>query len=221
MKSRIVMILALVVLVFSSTVEAQKQDQSAKVEEKVLKIKRLRQEISYLNLLNGLNLSTDQCKKLLAMLKEQEQFKQSLGSDSDKLLDNTEEAFTKLKKALEKNQGIPKEIEKKSQKLNKVSKDKHEEFLRMRSRHAKELEGMLSDAQKDIVSQFKACLIPGASCYSLTTPKKAQALLTPRRRYVVLALTRGRRRMSSLAAGRVTAGTAKTRTAYSIITSSR
>lgn len=118
------------------------------------------QEIMLLNLINGLNLTEEQIKKLIDQNQKVDKLRKEAEAEMNKLAADVFEAYQKLKETLEKNQGIPKDVEQRAVKMERQIIELREKVEAKLPELEKEAESILSDAQLEIVNTFNPCLIP-------------------------------------------------------------
>jgi hypothetical protein len=136
--------------------------------EKALKVKTLFSDISTVNLLNGLHLTTDQMKGILKLAKKAQNIKQEfLGENASIYMNALEEAeitYTKLFNEIMKGDPARGDIEKKAAAINhrlKVMKDKAARNIENElSVIHNELSKILTNEQQQVIDTFKPCLIP-------------------------------------------------------------
>jgi hypothetical protein len=132
--------------------------------EAALKIHELRQDISTINLLNGLNLSREQMKQVLSLARLAEETRQYGISRMQEILPEAEEAFLALKEEIEKGSPAQGHLPERAQLINHRLKDLHQEIQADLSRRLEKIEArlrqVLTAGQIHIVSEFKPCLIP-------------------------------------------------------------
>ncbi|MBI4712126.1 MAG: hypothetical protein HY762_02290 [Planctomycetes bacterium] len=125
-----------------------------------MKLQKAFEEISTLNLINGLNLTQDQIKQIIECNKELETLRQDCNKEFESVASDTMDAYGKLKEAVEKNQGIPKDVERKAFMMEQQVKQIREEMMSEASNIEKKLEAVLTEAQMEVVNTFNPCLIP-------------------------------------------------------------
>lgn len=132
--------------------------------EAVKKIHELRQDISTINLLNGLNLSRKQMKQVLSLARLAEEARQYAASQMKEILPEAEEAFSALKEEIEKGSPAQGYLPKRAKLINNRLKDLHKDIQADMSNRMQQIEGRLREVltagQIHIVSEFKPCLIP-------------------------------------------------------------
>jgi hypothetical protein len=132
--------------------------------EAVKKIHELRQDISTINLLNGLNLSRKQMKQVLSLARLAEEARQYAASQMEEILPEAQEAFSALKEEIEKGSPAQGYLPERAQLINHRLKDLHQDIQADVSKRLEKIEsrlrGVLTAGQIHIVSEFKPCLIP-------------------------------------------------------------
>lgn len=132
--------------------------------EAVKKIHELRQDISTINLLNGLNLSRKQMKQVLSLARLAEEARQYGISRMEEILPEAEEAFSALKAEVEKGSPAQGSLPERARLINNRLKDLHQDLQADMSNRMQQIEGRLREVltagQIHIVSEFKPCLIP-------------------------------------------------------------
>ncbi|MBI4833724.1 MAG: hypothetical protein HY811_02735 [Planctomycetes bacterium] len=117
-------------------------------------------EIMLLNLVNGLNLTDTQIPKLIDLNKKADNLRKEYESKANELAGEVLTAYQKLKEALEKNQGIPENIEQKAFRMERQIIELKKEFESKLPGYEKEAEKILTRAQLEIINTFNPCLIP-------------------------------------------------------------
>jgi len=123
-------------------------------------IGQLRQQISLSNLLNGLYLSNEQMRQVLAYAKEAEALRQDYRTQNAALVSQMAEAFGALKEEVVVGNGISDKVGKRAGALNHRAKELREEVGRELSRIEEKLTLNLTDGQKQTIKEFKPCLLP-------------------------------------------------------------
>ncbi|MEW6025981.1 MAG: hypothetical protein AB1599_01615 [Planctomycetota bacterium] len=124
------------------------------------KIRSLFEEITLLNLVNGLNLTEDQIKQILQYNKEAQLLREQMETENGRIIDNVISAYAELKSTLEKNEGIPKDIERQAFMMEQEAKRIMEELMGGVTSIEKELADMLLESQVEVINNFNPCLIP-------------------------------------------------------------
>lgn len=153
-----------------ATAEEKKMSKSTTAEVKIEikkpdagneKIKSLFEEISFLNLVNGLNLTEKQIKDIIAYNQEALQLKSEINQQNEDLKKEIIVAYQELKKAVEKNQGIPKDVEKRAFEMEmRGKKELKEQAMPAVKEIENKIAAVFSDAQKEVINTFNPCLIP-------------------------------------------------------------
>ena len=132
--------------------------------EAVKKVHELRQDISTINLLNGLNLSRKQMKQVLSLARLAEEARQYGISRMEEILPEAEEAFAALKEEIGKGSPAQGHLPERARLINNHLKDLHQDIRADVTRRIEQLEARLREVltagQIHIVSEFKPCLIP-------------------------------------------------------------
>lgn len=123
-------------------------------------VQGLREEINLLNLINGLQLSREQTVQILGCAREAEAARNEAEQKAAVQVKATQAAFTELREAVARNQGIPKEVEARAQRAEHELKDLREKAeVRIRALEEQVLGG-LGSGQLMVLSNYKNCLIP-------------------------------------------------------------
>jgi len=158
MKKMLVMIAA---IMFIPSAFARPPFPQSAAGEKILE---LRQDISTINLLNGLNLSREQMKQVLSLARLAEEARRYGISRMEEILPEAEEAFSALKAEIEKGSPARGYLPERARLINNRIKDLHQEIQADISSRIEKLESrlqkILTAGQVHIVSEFKPCLIP-------------------------------------------------------------
>ncbi|MFA5794474.1 MAG: hypothetical protein WC980_05335 [Candidatus Brocadiia bacterium] len=132
--------------------------QAPKPEEQM---RMLFEDISFLNLLNALNLNEKQITDIIACNKDAQAIREEAGARNEKLLKECVAAYQTLKDTLEKNQQVPQETEQRAFRIEQaVKKELQTENNRRLKEVESKLDGVFSDAQKEVINTFNPCLIP-------------------------------------------------------------
>lgn len=134
------------------------------------RIQDLNFEISTLNLLNGLYLSTDQLHRLFALAKEskaaQDQFHQDYAVESK----NMEAIYTQLRREVMAGTGISETTRKKAEELHQRELKLQFEFGTAINRLEQRATKVLSENQLHVIREFSPCLLPP---HKLAEPTRA------------------------------------------------
>jgi hypothetical protein len=124
------------------------------------KIEELFEEITLLNLINGLNLTEEQIKQIIQYNNEVQLLREQIEEVNNKTIQKVIDAFSKLKSALEKNEGIPKDIERYAAMMDQENKEIKEGMMNSVAAIEKELTTILLEGQIEVINTFEPCLIP-------------------------------------------------------------
>lgn len=123
-------------------------------------ILELRQDISLLNLANGLYLTKEQIESILPVIDEATAIRESAKQAILELKPSTEKAFQDLKTALEKNQETPAEVKERAGGLDHQMKQIREDAGERLVTLEEKVEEILTEQQRYLIDDFKPCLIP-------------------------------------------------------------
>jgi len=123
-------------------------------------LNQLRMEISFLNLLNGLNLSEEQLTQLIAVGKEADEMRQGLKTRRQKLMDEAEPSFTQLKAVLAKNGEIPEKLRQRVFGIENAELRLRQDYQSELARLQEKAEKVFTAGQKEMIADFDPCLIP-------------------------------------------------------------
>jgi hypothetical protein len=130
-------------------------------KEELAAVHKLKSEISLLNLLNGLYLSTDQLDKLIALGERAVQLRKEYTAGVSKQVADYEKALDALRANLYTPTGAPQEVKDRAVALeHKVELDPLAAYLEEAGRLEDEARKVLSEGQVAIIEEFKPCLIP-------------------------------------------------------------
>jgi len=127
---------------------------------KSAEVTKLRQEISTLNLVNGLYLTEAQIKQLLPILYQARDLQKEYGEKLEEQSAECKAAFTTLRAELVANKGIAPETEKRAHRANEAEKALKEEYQTKMIALESQVKSILTDNQLCIIDDFKPCLIP-------------------------------------------------------------
>jgi len=144
----------------SASVKTEANVSIVKTETFFDAIGRAFQEISTFNLVNGLNLTEEQIKQLIDCNKELDELRQDCVKEYEAIADEVLFAYGKLKEAVEKNQGIPKEVEHRAFMMEQKVKQMKEEMIAEAAQIEKKAEKILTEGQIEVLNTFNPCLIP-------------------------------------------------------------
>ncbi|MFH1825006.1 MAG: hypothetical protein ABH873_07275 [Candidatus Firestonebacteria bacterium] len=134
-------------------------------------IKDLSQDISTLNLINGLNLTTTQMTGLINIAKESASLKDKVYKEYSEVVENTKNSYEILKAQLiTKGAEVTPEIQKAAARWDRELKEAREKFEEDLKGLEEKVSTVLSAGQMQIISDFVPCLIPPKS---LKNPTRA------------------------------------------------
>ncbi|MFA5794475.1 MAG: hypothetical protein WC980_05340 [Candidatus Brocadiia bacterium] len=150
-------LLAAICLVMPANIRAQETDDDNIHAQAV----ELRAEISLVNLVNGLNLTEAQLEQLISVNKEAEAVHNSFKEKGKAMSGELLSSLTALKQALiEYGSNIPPEVGKKANEMKEKAEQLKEEFEAALPGLQSKVDAVLTDAQKEVISTFKPCLLP-------------------------------------------------------------
>lgn len=131
------------------------------------KIDFYKDQISTLNLLNGLNLSTEQMEKLLELNREIENIKKEILESPEyvKINRDAEKALGDLHEYLmshpeQENEEIQNKAAEANNRIKEFFKDNNENFEKIRNDIAVKVNNILTCEQLEVINSFKPCIIP-------------------------------------------------------------
>ncbi len=132
-----------------------------------IRVAELQEDISTINLLNGLNLSRDQEKQILQLAQEARQIRERATINSASLMEalrQAETAYATLKEEIEKGAPARGQIPTQAAQINHHLKELQDQSNRQMSTEFNALEGklrgVLTAEQLQVVEDFSPCLIP-------------------------------------------------------------
>jgi hypothetical protein len=146
---------------WAQTASAPKEDTAtlpAALVQRGKTLEGLKEDISLLNLLNGLNLTGEQMRAILLHVKALRSL--LLVKACPEILEDTEKAFRRLKETLMKNQGIPKEVRARVHTAEGRVKKLQELFREVIAYREKEVRKILLPSQVEIIETFSPCTFP-------------------------------------------------------------
>ena len=123
-------------------------------------IRGLFEQITFLNLINGLNLTEAQVKSIIRINEKAREKASIFQQEQSPLVSEVVAAYGELKNTLEKNQGIPPEVERLAFMMEQKLKTGRQGLIDEGSGLEKEIAQVLTEAQMEIVNTFEPCLIP-------------------------------------------------------------
>jgi len=152
--------LALLLPLLAQEWEQSFDDADPEIRARAASVARLQDEVSILNLVNGLFLSRPQSEKIIALARETGGLRDATIRRHAALLKEFEAAMTELKKTLSACGHIPADLERRVQEKEleiKAARHAYAESLRAIE---KRLCALLTPAQKRVVETFNPCIIP-------------------------------------------------------------
>ena len=136
------------------------------IRESYKNVNLLRQEISSINLLNGLYLTKDQMKEILSLAgdlrKDREEMIRS--AEFKTTLKETEKLLKKLRNEIQKGSPargeLPREAHRADHHLKEMRKERNISLSKKLKEYDVKLRSILTDEQIGVVNSFKPCLIP-------------------------------------------------------------
>jgi len=174
MKALKIIVSSFIIICFStvplSSINRHMDEFDTEFSEKARQVRNLFEDISTINLLNGLYLSTDQMKKILSLAKKAQTIKEKFLGENASLymntLDEAEKAYKNLFNEVMK--GDPAkgggEIEREAAMINHRLKEMQDNAVRNITNELSvldhELSKILTPEQTQVIDTFKPCLIP-------------------------------------------------------------
>ena len=155
------LLLIMVVAAFGLLMAEENAKNSAeKVMEALKKIQKLKKMTSFLNLLNGLYLSEEQMKKIVEVnreyQKEMEEWAEKYAERVEKWLKVMEEWVAVLKEGK-----LPKDLMRRAGHVDHMLVVVKRNMLnRLKTKYKERLEGIFTDAQKEVIRTFEPCVVP-------------------------------------------------------------
>jgi len=120
----------------------------------------LRSQIQSLNLLNSLNLSKEQMKKLIPIIKEADKARQNLEKSMEKQESGFNDILEEMKKQLLNSNDVSNDIKKKFQARKKELEKGLKSYNTTMESLINKTKGILNENQLVLVGEYKPCLIP-------------------------------------------------------------
>jgi hypothetical protein len=155
-----IFILATVIALILTSLSVLGADLPPDQLEEVRQIKTLRDDINLCNLLNGIYLSKDQMESLLLLAKEAEEIRNQYHNEQVKKAEDFRRALESLRKEVIKGTGINQNVAKRASGLNKELKDSRISMNHKLARLEQQAGEVLNEGQKQILQEFKPCLLP-------------------------------------------------------------
>ena len=161
---RTILALASTALVCASALAARRGDDMDYVDPELRELKQslsqMKQEISCLNLINGLNLTPGQVDRILALADEQQAARRRGVERAAAKAREMLEVFSELKSVLEGGQAIPRDLARRVSALDQQQLRRRSSLGEEVGGIAKKLDAILTGPQLKIVEGFKPCLLP-------------------------------------------------------------
>jgi hypothetical protein len=149
------------IFVFAVTPLFSKPAVDPEQSEAIQEARRIKEEISLLNLLNGLYLSRGQLEKLVPLAEKASAMKQQYAEEFNGQSKEYFRDLTSLRDALYNTTGPTREQNEKAVKADhKYAKGPQEQFAEEIGKIEQEAVAIFSDAQLAVIKDFKPCLIP-------------------------------------------------------------
>jgi len=133
---------------------------SADVIEQARRVNQLRQDISLLNLVNGLNLSADQRAGLIAILRGEQAERAQFEAQLEAVYAEVEEAFAALREALLGGPNVPPQVQRRAVQAEHRLKELQEQWKERRAVWEERVVALLNENQLLLVAEFAPCLVP-------------------------------------------------------------
>jgi outer membrane murein-binding lipoprotein Lpp len=131
----------------------------AKAEE-LANVEKLRREVQLLNLLNGLELSTDQMHFLLEKAKEAQEIREEFKGKADGNVEETVAVLSELRATLMKGENISDALREQWYSAHSKNLELRKEYEEEMARIAQEVQGILEGHQIYALERFVPCVIP-------------------------------------------------------------
>jgi hypothetical protein len=130
------------------------------VKETAHEVHRLHKEISFLNLINGLNLTREQLTALRDVVRKAVGLRHRTLAENGQMAKDLAAALRALRSDLVRGSRPGREVERRAALLNHRMRDLRIRNMKKLPALEKELGGILTDGQKEILAGFIPCLIP-------------------------------------------------------------
>jgi len=124
------------------------------------KVRELFEDITLLNLVNGLNFTEEQVKHILECNKKARTVEKEMEAGNEWVFNEIISAYKELKSALENNEGIPKDIERRAVAMEDEANKIRKGYMDSVASIERELTNVLLEAQVEVINTFNPCLIP-------------------------------------------------------------
>ncbi len=132
------------------------------VESDILTIRELKGKVNLYNLINGLQLSKEQLRKVISLAEEANKLREGFYGNSDETTSSVKKTFSDLIGYLKTGKFSPREFELQAHsKEFEFERKRREYFEKVNVLEGKVLE-ILSESQRQILQDYRECLIPQA-----------------------------------------------------------
>lgn len=133
---------------------------SSPAQATIAEVGELRREIQLLNLINGLELSTDQMRVILEKAREAEEIREELRGEAEEEEDGLVEVLSELRATLMRGEEVSPSLREQVRGVESISRELKEEYENEMTRLALEIKDVLGEHQLYALEQFVPCLIP-------------------------------------------------------------
>ena len=123
-------------------------------------VKKLHREVLLLNLINGLELSSDQMRLILEKAKEAEELREEFKDKAEGNVDETVAVLSELKATLMRGEDIPPSLRERAHQVQGANKALKQEYEEEMSKLALEVREALGEHQLHALENYIPCLIP-------------------------------------------------------------
>ena len=154
-------LICLLMTLFLTAIAAPAAMAAGDEADPITRISELKQDISALNLLNGLHLTKDQQAALLKEARNAHALREEYRQRAAQLIPQTEKRLEELRAELISPElPPPRHVEKRAKEANHAIKELQESYTLALGRIENRVSVILTAGQKQIVEDFKPCLIP-------------------------------------------------------------
>ncbi|NOZ20868.1 MAG: hypothetical protein GXP25_07235 [Planctomycetes bacterium] len=122
-------------------------------------LEEVRQEIVYLNLINGLNLTPEQLAKIVKLADRRDMIVKSYAPRASALTREAKPLLAELKSTLEQQKEVPEDLAQRVTRINHRDKRLRQELMAQLARAGEEIEDILTDAQLTVVESYEPCVV--------------------------------------------------------------
>ncbi len=123
-------------------------------------LKDLKHTISFLNLLNGLNLTQEQLDKLIKLNKKYGETAVEYEKKYREVLDDEKSVLSELEEVVRQNKPIPKKLENRVHKVEERSREVKRVVDETNVKFIKTTESIFTEEQMEVIEDFEPCTIP-------------------------------------------------------------